>query len=147
LENILRKFIFMLLLPSALAFAASPAAAVTYKCVIKGVTTYSQEPCGTDAQKVDTTDALSGVGVPTPVSAGSPNRPAPPPPAPAPAATGGASSSDTTDSNSCAARMKAYQDSLACFAPYRRSATVTDPEAFTHCKSVPEPTDCLANGM
>ena len=133
----------MLLLPSDLVFAAGPAGAVTYKCVSKGVTTYSQEPCGTDAQKVDTKDALSGVGVPTPVPAGTPNTAA----APRPAARGAANSTGTADSNSCAARMKAYQDSLACFAPYRHSANVTDPEAYNHCKSVPEPTDCLANGM
>jgi len=141
----LRKFLFLLLLPSALVFAAGPAAAVTYKCVIKGVTTYSQEPCGTDAQKVNTKDALSGVSVPTPVPAGTQNKPAAP--APRPAAGGAANSTDTADSNSCAARMKAYHDSLACFAPYRHSANVTDPEAYNHCKSVPEPTDCLANGM
>jgi hypothetical protein len=142
LENILRKFLFMLLLPSALVLAAGPAAAVTYKCVIKGVTTYSQEPCGNDAQKVNTTDALAGVGVPTPVPAGTAAAPAP-----RPAAKGGGTSTDTADSNSCAARMKAYQDSLACFAPYRHNANVTDPEAYNHCKSVAEPTDCLANGM
>ncbi len=43
---------------------------------------------------------------------------------------------------SCRARRKAYQDSLACFAPYRHSAHVLDIEAYKHCKVVKEPTDC-----
>ena len=47
----------------------------------------------------------------------------------------------------CRARLKEYQDSLACFAPYRHSAHVIDVEAYKHCKVVAEPTDCLAEGM
>lgn len=131
----LRKFLLILLLPSALAFAPGLASATTYKCVSKGVTTYSQEPCGKDAQKVDTKDALSGVGVPTPV----------PPPGslktPAPVQRPAAKPAKPADDNSCAAKMKAYQESLACFAPYRHSANVIDVEAYKHCKVVAEP-DC-----
>jgi hypothetical protein len=43
---------------------------------------------------------------------------------------------------SCRARRKAYEDSLACFAPYRYGRHVIDIEAFKHCKVVKEPTDC-----
>ncbi len=43
---------------------------------------------------------------------------------------------------SCAARMKEYLDSLACFEPYRHGPHVIDIEAYKHCKVVKEPADC-----
>lgn len=136
----------MLLLVPCLALAAGSAAATTYKCVVKGVTTYSQDPCGKNAKKVDTTDALAGVGVPTPVPAGAQTPP--------PAGRAGRSATKPAsrptakaDDNSCAARIKAYHDSLACFAPYRHNANVVDVEAYKHCKVVAEPTDCESDGL
>lgn len=138
----MRKIALMLLLPACLALAPAYAAAA-YKCVIKGVTTYSQEPCGKNAKEVDTSGALAGVGVATPVPAASPQpapqpgraaKPAAKPPARLPGDTGG--------DNSCAARLQAYHDSLACFAPYRHSSNVIDVEAYKHCKEAAEPTDC-----
>jgi len=133
----------MLLLSACMALAPDFAAAA-YKCVIKGVTTYSESPCGKNAKQVDTTDALAGVGVATPVPpAARTATPAPRAanPAPKPAASHRLPG-DTGGDNSCAARIKAYQDSLACFAPYRHSATVIDVEAYKHCKVAAEPTDC-----
>jgi hypothetical protein len=149
----LRNFLLSPLLPLALLLplAAAPglAAAKTYKCVTDGKTIYSQEPCGANAQQVQTTKALSGVATPTAVPpagatsihaaprSDAASAPAPPPP-PTP--------SVTERSADCAARMRAYQESQACFAPYRINANVMDPEAFKHCTAVPEPTDCMAGG-
>ncbi len=150
----MRTFPLTPLLPLALllALATAPglAAAKTYKCVTDGKTIYSQEPCGANAQQVQTTKALSGVTTPTAVPpAGTTRVPAAPrdDAASAPAATP-APPTPSVDERSadCAARMRAYQESQACFAPYRINANVMDPEAFKHCTAVPEPTDCTAGG-
>ncbi len=118
------------------------AAASTYKCVVDGKTTYSQEPCGANAQQVETSKALSGVGVATPAAAGGKVADTPAErgktPSAAPTGTQGAGERQTD----CAARRQAYQASLACFARYRINANVMDPEAFKHCQTVAEPTDC-----
>jgi Domain of unknown function (DUF4124) len=145
LEAIVRK-IPILLFTHWLLLAPALAAATTYKCVVDGKTTYSQEKCGKDAEKVEAKGKLSGVNKATPIAPDmSSDRPAhardEAASASAPAAAG---SSDTQAANDCQTRLAAYRESQACFGRYRINADVMDPEAFKQCKTVPEPTDCLA---
>jgi hypothetical protein len=148
--TLLRTFPILLLAPWLL-FAPLLASATTYKCVKDGRTTYSQESCGAEAEKLEAKDALSGVNQPTPVN----TEPRADVPAQRPSETASAPAathtSETGNANpgqgDCAARLQAYHDSQACFGHYRINATVMDPEAYKHCTSVPEPTDCLSGGQ
>lgn len=121
------------------------AAATTYKCVVDGQTIYSQEKCAKDAEEVEAQGKLSGVNKALPIPPGA-NTHVPPD-------TGRGTASGTKESekkgadqaaNDCASRLAAYRESQACFGRYRINANVMDPEAFNKCKTVPEPTDCLA---
>ncbi len=141
----MRNFLFILMLIPGMALAG------TYKCVVDGKTTYSQEPCGANAEKMQPGKLLSGVGAAKPVPApGTGMKPAADTrsaaSAPVAAQPPSGTPSVTEREESCAARLQAYQASMACFAPYRINANVMDPEAFKHCETVPEPTDCMAGG-
>lgn len=139
----MRTLLYILLLMPSLATAT------TYKCVVDGQTTYSQEPCGANAEEFQAKKKLSGVGTPTPVSGGQRSEESAPTRngRPGSAEDGGhkpPAGQDSGDSQSCSARMKAYQDALACFEPYRHG-TVIDTEAYKHCPSMSEPTDCMGS--
>lgn len=140
LEAIVRKTHILLFTPWLL-LAPALAAATTYKCVIDGQTTYSQEKCAKDAEEVEAQGKLSGVNKVIPVAPGTRM--------PAPVRSGAASAPGATQSEEkgaedCQSRLAAYRESQACFGRYRINANVMDPEAFNKCKSIPEPTDCLA---
>ena len=140
--------IHILLITPWLLLTPALAAATTYKCVVDGRTTYSQEKCGKDAEEVEAQGRLSGVNKATPAA---PNVNTGTPAGAGTAAASGpgtTNSSDAQDANQtgtdCQSRLAAYRASEACFGRYRINANVMDPEAYNKCKAVPEPTDCLA---
>jgi hypothetical protein len=49
--------------------------------------------------------------------------------------------------NDCQARLKRYQDSQACFAPFFNANGSIRPEAFAKCTEVKEPSDCHAQAL
>ncbi len=130
----------------------SPAVVVAgpYKCMAGGQVTYSQFPCGTDAQSVP--NSLSGIAdAPGTASTG-----AAMPPSQTKADTGDAPAQPERPASGqpgveerkadCRARYQQYRDSVACFAPYWRG-THLDSEAYNHCTEVKQPTDCSIDEM
>lgn len=134
--------IHILVLTPWLLLAPALAAATTYKCVVDGKTTYSQETCGKNAEEVHAKGKLSGVTQPTPAGPGLDTR-ARSTPAPAAKETSDAKRAEPA-ANDCQSRLAAYRESEACFGRYRINANVMDPAAYKNCKTVAEPTDCLA---
>ena len=50
--------------------------------------------------------------------------------------------SPTEEQAACQARLREYRQSIECFAPYRTVKGGVRPEAFQHCKEVPQPRGC-----
>jgi hypothetical protein len=150
-EAIVRNVPYILLLSPWLLLSPALASADTYKCVVNGETIYSQVRCGDNAETVKAKEALSGVGRPsggTAARVSASDGPANNQGASAPPATRHSGTPGVEEEQAdCKARMAAYKESQACFGRYRINANVMDPEAFKNCKVVPEPTDCLAEGM
>ncbi len=132
-----------------LLLAPGIALASPYKCMVGGQSTYSQFPCGADAQQVP--NRLSGVqDAPALEQAASTTPAVPDQPDAGSAASSPNAASGQLDvmerKADCRARNQRYLDSLACFAPYRHG-TILDPEAFNHCQVVKQPTDCSLDEM
>lgn len=53
----------------------------------------------------------------------------------------------TPPATDCQARLKRYQDSQACFAPFFNANGSIRPEAFSKCTEVKEPSDCYASPL
>lgn len=137
------RTVLCLLLLSPLLAVAGP-----YKCMVAGQATYSQYPCGADAQQVP--NSLAGVADASP-AAGSPAAPGQnkadagnAPAQPKPPASGQLGVEERKAD--CHARYQQYRESLACFAPYWHG-THLDVEAYSHCTEVKQPTDCSIDEM
>jgi hypothetical protein len=44
-----------------------------------------------------------------------------------------------TDTTNCQARWRIYDESVACFGPYRTTQGATKPEGFDKCNDIPSP--------
>lgn len=127
----------MLLLAPGLAFAGA------YKCVVDGKTTYSQYPCGKNAQEVPNQIVVVPAQRPVDIS---PSRPAGGAPAgAAPAQQNGAPESPATADagGDCKARMQRYLDAQDCFNRFRKTGGTFTGDSSA-CPNVPYPGDCTA---
>ncbi len=139
----MRALLCILLLSPALALAS------VYKCVVGDKTTYSQLPCGKNAQEVqnqiivvparkmpeDKSPARAPGGT-APAANATPAANA------APARQNASAATATAEPGSdCKARMQRYLDAQDCFNRFRRKGG-----AFTgdtsECTDVPYPNDC-----